>query len=319
MVKLLRAFVHSAAHRNPMPIRLLPLIAALWVLLLIPAGALAADYVPGQVIVKYARGRGRRGRGERGRRRGRRAGRRPARRLRAAEDRGRRVRARHDRRAPPGPERGLRGAELEGARRGQSRRTTPDWRLQWNLSRPVRDQPGRRLDRGGGARRARAAAARSSRCSTAAWRTSGYGRYRRAPDLRRSTFIHPWDFIQRDRHPNDVYGHGTHVAGTIAQTTNNGIGTAGHRLQREDHAAAGARLARRGRLGRDRARHPLRGPPPRRRDQPVARVPGRGALRRDPRRGQRAPLRAPARRRRRGGGRQPDRHHRGVSRAREDA
>jgi serine protease len=53
------------------------------------------------------------------------------------------------------------------------------------------------------------------------------GRFRRAPDLRRSTFVHPWDFIGRDRHPNDQYGHGTHVAGTIAQTTNNRRGTAG--------------------------------------------------------------------------------------------
>jgi serine protease len=54
-----------------------------------------------------------------------------------------------------------------------------------------------------------------------------HGRYRRAPDLRRTTFVHPWDFIQRDPHPNDVYGHGTHVSGTIAQTTNNRLGTSG--------------------------------------------------------------------------------------------
>jgi serine protease len=53
------------------------------------------------------------------------------------------------------------------------------------------------------------------------------GRYRRAPDLSRSTFVHPWDFVGRDAHPNDRYGHGTHVAGTLAQVTNNGFGVAG--------------------------------------------------------------------------------------------
>src|ERR671915_439333 len=54
-----------------------------------------------------------------------------------------------------------------------------------------------------------------------------YGRYRRAPDLRASTFVKGRDLIDRDGHPNDEYGHGTHVAGTIAQATNHRVAPAG--------------------------------------------------------------------------------------------
>jgi serine protease len=53
------------------------------------------------------------------------------------------------------------------------------------------------------------------------------GRYRRAPDLRRRTFVKGYDFIDHDPHPDDVFGHGTHVTGTIAQATNNRLATAG--------------------------------------------------------------------------------------------
>jgi serine protease len=54
-----------------------------------------------------------------------------------------------------------------------------------------------------------------------------YGPYCKAPDLAGTTFVPGYDFVNNDAHPNDDHWHGTHVAGTIAQTTNNGYGFAG--------------------------------------------------------------------------------------------
>jgi subtilisin family serine protease len=36
-----------------------------------------------------------------------------------------------------------------------------------------------------------------------------------------------WDWVERDNHPNDRFGHGTHVAGTILAALNNSSGVAG--------------------------------------------------------------------------------------------
>lgn len=55
--------------------------------------------------------------------------------------------------------------------------------------------------------------------------------YDQASDFSETRFTSGYDFVNGDAHPNDDNGHGTHVAGTIAQSTNNGIGAAGIAFQ----------------------------------------------------------------------------------------
>ena len=53
------------------------------------------------------------------------------------------------------------------------------------------------------------------------------GRFRLSPDFGRWQFVKGYDFVGRDPYPNDRNGHGTFVAGTIAEATNNAIGLTG--------------------------------------------------------------------------------------------
>ncbi len=46
-------------------------------------------------------------------------------------------------------------------------------------------------------------------------------------DLAGTQFTAGYDFVNNDTDPTDDEGHGSHVCGTIAQTTNNGVGVAG--------------------------------------------------------------------------------------------
>ena len=51
--------------------------------------------------------------------------------------------------------------------------------------------------------------------------------YARAPDFSQANFALGYDFVNDDSHPNDDCGHGTHVAATIVESTNNAQAAAG--------------------------------------------------------------------------------------------
>jgi serine protease len=52
-------------------------------------------------------------------------------------------------------------------------------------------------------------------------------RYRKSPDFTGTRFVSPYDFVAHNRYPLDREGHGTFVAGTIAEATNNGYALTG--------------------------------------------------------------------------------------------
>jgi serine protease len=56
---------------------------------------------------------------------------------------------------------------------------------------------------------------------------SNRGRFRRSPDLSKSSFVKGYDFVDGRLYPVDHNGHGTHVASTIAEATNNGVALTG--------------------------------------------------------------------------------------------
>lgn len=54
-----------------------------------------------------------------------------------------------------------------------------------------------------------------------------WGRFEKSPDFTGARFVDPYDFVAHNAFPLDREGHGTFVAGEIAEATNNGYGLTG--------------------------------------------------------------------------------------------
>jgi serine protease len=202
---------------------LLPATLAL-VLLAAPGGAAAAAYVPGQVLVKYKHGTAG-------------AARAATEADTATEPAGAIPGGSTERQITDGKSVKQKLVELrkdpdvayavpnyQAHIAGDLIPNDPAFRLQWNLSGPF----GINMPAAWGfARQAGSPGARGVRIATldtgVAYRT--FKRFRRAPDLR--FFLPGYDFVDGDRYPLDENGHGTHVAGTIAESTNNHLASAG--------------------------------------------------------------------------------------------
>ena len=99
-------------------------------------------------------------------------------------------------------------------------------RLQWNFSGPAS------VDAPGAWEHAINAGAPGGRGAVVAVLDTGVAyssrsRFRRAPDFATTSFRRGHDYVDRDRYPSDENGHGTHVAGTVAQSTDNRRGVTG--------------------------------------------------------------------------------------------
>jgi serine protease len=202
-----------------MPARFLVPAALALVLLAAPGVADAAEYIPGQVIVKYRDG------------------------TTAPEQTGlEQETGTRPEQALPGGSTQLKIGDGDSVKRTLAqlradpsvayavpnvvahasavRPNDPGFRLQWNFSGPfginMPDAWSLARQRGSpGGRGAKVAVLDTG----VAYRS--FKRYRRAPDLRLRGFLRGYDFVDDDRNPFDLNGHGTHVAGTIAEVLNN--------------------------------------------------------------------------------------------------
>src|SRR5947209_7678222 len=109
---------------------------------------------------------------------------------------------------------------------GRGGKTTGWEQMQWNFL------PDVGINAPGGWANLRAAGHPGGRGATVAVLDTGvayrdWHQFHRSPDFSSTRFAHPYDFVAKNAYPLDRQGHGTFVTGTIAESTNNGLGLTG--------------------------------------------------------------------------------------------
>jgi serine protease len=217
-------------------------------LLAVPAAAAAQDYVPGEVVVRYAKDAGKGARAQVQRQTGVGAPKVFAPRTRVMKIRDgesvgatlKELRARPEvAAAAPNP---IARASTFIPQDPGNTGVPGGWQqLQWNFAGPTSvnapDAWQRLIDvrRPGGQGVVVAvldtgvAYSNNGRCPGRAASASRAGRVvcRRSPDFRSGDFVRGYDFVDDDSKPNDENGHGTHVASTIGEGTGDNVGVTG--------------------------------------------------------------------------------------------
>ena len=127
--------------------------------------------------------------------------------------------------ATPEPDRARERLRPQRPGPARQRRPAAGRRVQWNFSRDFGVNAPDAWDRLNAVGRPGGLGVKVAVLDTGVAYASRRG-FRRSPDLL-NRFVKGYDFVDGDAYPDDLNGHGTHVASTIAETTGNGFGVTG--------------------------------------------------------------------------------------------
>ncbi|MDP2344588.1 MAG: S8 family peptidase [Deltaproteobacteria bacterium] len=114
------------------------------------------------------------------------------------------------------------GAALDAPKPGPGKPNDPMYKSQWHMD-MVNAEGAWAVTQGGGV----IVAVIDTGVSPGLLPNGKKSKFKRVPDLKETEIVAGFNFVDNNQDPSDGNGHGTHVAGTISQATNNAFGVVG--------------------------------------------------------------------------------------------